>query len=171
MKYLTGTHRIKILMLCMGYGDKCRSQVEVTNLFNQKYPQLPNIFLMLCMGYGDKCRSQVEVTNLFNQKYPQLPNISQGTVPKIHAQFRELGHVKPLKRKPHFVDDDVKVNILLRVAENPMSSSRQIARQNNVSHTTVIRSLHNEKLHPYKLTFLQELTLKTIQIIELISAN
>lgn len=116
------------------------------------------IEILMMIGYGDNCRSQVEVANLFNHRYPELPNISQSTVSKIHAQFRELGHVKPLKRKPHFVEDDVKVDILLSVEENPTSSTRQIARENNVSHTTVLRCLHKEKLHPYKLTFVQELT-------------
>lgn len=116
------------------------------------------IEILMMIGYGDNCRSQVEVANLFNHRYPELPNISQSTVSKIHAQFRELGHVKPLKRKPHFVEDDVKVDILLSVEENPTSSTRQIARENNVSQTTVLRCLHKEKLHPYKLTFVQELT-------------
>lgn len=116
------------------------------------------IEVLMMIGYGDMCRSQEKVCDIFNQKYPDLPNISQGTVSKIHSQFRDLGHVKPLKRKPHFVEDDVKVDILLSVQDNPTSSSRQIARGNNVSHTTVLKCLHKEKLHPYKMMFVQELT-------------
>ena len=87
-----------------------------------------------------------------------MPPISQGTVSKIEAQFREVGHVKPLRRKPTFVDEDEKLNALLTIAENPTASLRQVGRENDISHTTVLACFKNAKLHPYKLQYNQELT-------------
>lgn len=53
--------------------------------------------------------SEVEVNRkwptFFNQKHPEFPNISQGTMSKIHSQPRKVGHVKRLRRKPHFIQD------------------------------------------------------------------
>ncbi|CAH0556591.1 unnamed protein product [Brassicogethes aeneus] len=88
------------------------------------------IEILMMIGYGDMCRSQQQVTNLFNGKYPYLPPLFQATVSKIHAQFREYGHVKPLRRTPHFIDENVKVNILLAFQEDPTISTRQVAREN-----------------------------------------
>lgn len=36
-----------------------------------------------------------------------------------------------------FVDDDAQLNVLLRSEENPTCSSRQIALENDIGHTTV----------------------------------
>lgn len=115
------------------------------------------IEILMMIGYGDMCRSQQQVANLFNGKYPDLPPLSQATVSKIHAQFREYGHVKPLRRTPHFIDENVKVNILLAFQEDPTTSTRQVARENDVSHSTVLRCVKAEKMHPYKLQHVQEL--------------
>lgn len=87
------------------------------------------IEILMVISYGDNGRSHVEVANLFYQRHPQLPNILQGTVSKIHAQFGELGYVKPLKRKPHFVEDNV-----IQCGYFVKPSSRQVTHQNNVSY-------------------------------------
>lgn len=60
-----------------------------------------------------------------------MPNNSQ-IVSKIDAQSKEFGHVRSVKRTPHFIGEDVKVDMLLNFEENPTS----VERQNNVSHTT-----------------------------------
>lgn len=51
------------------------------------------------IGYGDKTRTQMEVARLFHEKFPNLPPITQGTISKIEKQFRQLGHVKQIKKK------------------------------------------------------------------------
>jgi hypothetical protein len=84
---------------------------------------------------------------------PELPPISQGTVCKIEAQFRELGHVKPLKRQPTFDPDDTKINVLFSIAENPTPTLRQVALENGISNTTVLKCFKKEKLQ-----YVQQLT-------------
>lgn len=69
----------------------------------------------MTIRYGYNCKRGVQVANLFNQTYLHLTNISQNTVSKIHTQFRELGHVRLVKRTHHFVES---------VEQNPTSSAR-----------------------------------------------
>ncbi|KAJ8946737.1 hypothetical protein NQ318_002567 [Aromia moschata] len=61
-----------------------------------------------------------EVVRLFRETHPDLPPLNQGTISKIEAQYREMGHVRkvPSKRQA-VVDDDTKLNLLLALEENP----------------------------------------------------
>ncbi|KAJ8959862.1 hypothetical protein NQ318_011596 [Aromia moschata] len=63
------------------------------------------------------------------QTHPDLPPLSQGTISKIEAQCRKMGHVRkvPSKRQA-VVDDDTKLNLLLTLEENPITPARQLAR-------------------------------------------
>ncbi|KAJ8961853.1 hypothetical protein NQ318_021470 [Aromia moschata] len=88
------------------------------------------------IGYGDRARTQCEVVRLFRETHPDLPPLNQGTISKIEAQYREMGHVRkvPSKRQA-VVDDDTKLNLLLALEENPITPARQLARDN----TTLLR--------------------------------
>ncbi|KAJ8937547.1 hypothetical protein NQ318_002764 [Aromia moschata] len=81
------------------------------------------------IGYGDGARTQCEVVRLFRETHPHLPPLNQGTISKIKAQYREMGHVRkvPSKRQA-VVDDDTKLNLLLAPEENPITPARQLAR-------------------------------------------
>ncbi|KAJ8960589.1 hypothetical protein NQ318_013878 [Aromia moschata] len=81
------------------------------------------------IGYGDRARTQCEVVRLFRETHPDLPPLNQGTISKIEAQYREMGHVRkvPSKRQAA-VDDDTKLNLLLALEENPITPARQLAR-------------------------------------------
>ncbi|KAJ8937565.1 hypothetical protein NQ318_000106 [Aromia moschata] len=59
------------------------------------------------------------------ETHPDLPPLNQGTISKIEAQYREMGHVRkvPSKRQA-VVDDDTKLNLLLAVEENPITPAR-----------------------------------------------
>ncbi|KAJ8933307.1 hypothetical protein NQ318_015301 [Aromia moschata] len=83
------------------------------------------------IGYGDRARTQCEVVRLFRETHPDLPPLNQGTISKIEAQYREMGHVRkvPSKRQA-VVDDDTKLNLLLALEENPNTPARQLARHN-----------------------------------------
>ncbi|KAJ8948862.1 hypothetical protein NQ318_013516 [Aromia moschata] len=83
------------------------------------------------IGYGDRARTQCEVVRLFRETHPDLPSLNQGTISKIEAQYREMGHVRkvPSKRQA-VVDDDTKLNLLLALEENPITPARQLARDN-----------------------------------------
>ncbi|KAJ8957103.1 hypothetical protein NQ318_007318 [Aromia moschata] len=90
------------------------------------------------IGYGDRARTQCEVVRLFRETHPDLPPLNQGTISKIEAQYREMGHVRkvPSKRQA-VVDDDTKLNLLLALEENPITPARQLARDSNLNHKTV----------------------------------
>ncbi|KAJ8958048.1 hypothetical protein NQ318_002057 [Aromia moschata] len=85
------------------------------------------------IGYGDRARTQCEVVRLFRETHPDLPPLNHGTISKIEAQYREMGHVRkvPSKRQA-VVDDDTKLNLLLALEENPITPARQLARDNLV---------------------------------------
>ncbi|KAJ8946113.1 hypothetical protein NQ318_010412 [Aromia moschata] len=81
------------------------------------------------IGYGDRARTQCEVVRLFRETHPDLPPLNQGTISKIEAQYREMGHVrKVLSKRQAVVDDDTKLNLLLALEENPITPARQLAR-------------------------------------------
>ncbi|KAJ8960504.1 hypothetical protein NQ318_013788 [Aromia moschata] len=103
-------------------------------------------------------RTQAEVVRLFQEKYPELPSISQGTVSKIEKQFGERGHVMQLKKSPrNKLGDDQKLDVMLMLEENPYTSSRQTASALNISHSSILRILIENQMHPYKLVPTNEL--------------
>ncbi|KAJ8957338.1 hypothetical protein NQ318_004817 [Aromia moschata] len=87
--------------------------------------------MLMMIGYGDRARTQCEVVRLFRETHPGLPPLNQGTISKIEAQYREMGHVRkvPSKRQA-VVDDDTKLNLLLE--ENPITPARQLARDKGI---------------------------------------
>lgn len=110
------------------------------------------------IGYGDKTRTQMEVARLFHEKFPNLPPITQGTISKIEKQFRQLGHVKQIKKvAANAISDYTKLDIMLEFEENPHTSSRKTAPMFDVTHSSIIRTLQENKMHPYKMIPTQEL--------------
>ncbi|KAJ8946349.1 hypothetical protein NQ318_004239 [Aromia moschata] len=96
-----------------------------------------------------EARTQCEVVRLFRKTHPDLPPLNQGTISKIEAQYREMGHVRkvPSKRQA-VVDDYTKLNLLLALEENPITPARQLARDSNLNHKTVLKILKYEKKTP-----------------------
>ncbi|KAJ8960961.1 hypothetical protein NQ318_020263 [Aromia moschata] len=88
------------------------------------------------------------------------PPLNQGTISKIEAQYREMGHVRkvPSKRQT-VVDNDTKLNLLLALEENPITPARQLASdiKIKVKTKTVLKILKYEKKRPYKMQAVQEL--------------
>ncbi|KAJ8958277.1 hypothetical protein NQ318_017421 [Aromia moschata] len=119
---------------------------------------------ILMIGYGDRARTQCEVVRLFRETHPDLPPLNQGTISKIEAQYREMGHVRkvPSKRQA-VVDDDTKLNLLLALEENPITPARQLARDSNLNHKTVLKYLNIRKNAHIKCKLFKSY-LKMIQI-------
>lgn len=110
------------------------------------------------IGYGDNTRTQMEVARLFHEEFPDLPPISQGTISKIEKQFRELGHVRQVKKAAHnALSDHAKLDVMLEFEEHPHTSCREASATFNVSHTSIFNILKENKLHPYKMLPTQEL--------------
>ncbi|KAJ8939816.1 hypothetical protein NQ318_014943 [Aromia moschata] len=76
------------------------------------------------IGYGDRARTQCEVVRLFRETHPDLPPLNQGTISKIEAHNREMGHVRKVPSKRRHDD----TNLLLALEENPITPARQLAR-------------------------------------------
>ncbi|KAJ8950241.1 hypothetical protein NQ318_006215 [Aromia moschata] len=57
------------------------------------------IEILMMIGYGDRARTQCEVVRLFRETHPDLPPLNQGTISKIEAQYREMGHVRKVSSK------------------------------------------------------------------------
>ncbi|KAJ8955761.1 hypothetical protein NQ318_008635 [Aromia moschata] len=121
--------------------------------------EMHTITILQMTGYVDRTRTQAEVVRLFQEEYPELPPISQGTVSKIEKQFRERGHVWKIKKNPpNKLSDDHKLDVMLMLEENPHTSSRQTASAFNISHSSILRVLTENQMHPYKLVPTNELT-------------
>ncbi|KAJ8910476.1 hypothetical protein NQ315_002729 [Exocentrus adspersus] len=83
--------------------------------------------MLMMIGYGEQVRRQAEVAILFSENHPELPPISQGTVSKIYAQYRDLDHVRDVERQrqPRINEED-KLNVLLKYQEQPVTPARKM---------------------------------------------
>ncbi|KAJ8934823.1 hypothetical protein NQ318_012836 [Aromia moschata] len=108
--------------------------------------------ILILLGCGDKTRTQKQVWEIFNTKYPDR-RISQSTVSRIENKFREFGNVMdiPKSGRKRILDDEQKLNILLDIQDNPHKHTRQVAVDNDVSKTSILRLLKHEKYCPYKI--------------------
>ncbi|KAJ8948601.1 hypothetical protein NQ318_007605 [Aromia moschata] len=88
------------------------------------------------------------VVGLASETHPDLPPLNQGTISKIEAQYREMGHGRkvPSKRQA-VVDDHTKLNLLLALEENPITPAHQLARDSNLNHKIVLKILKYENAH------------------------
>lgn len=118
------------------------------------------IEVLMMIGYGDRVRTHQEVCRLFRDKYPDQ-QLSQSTVSRIENKFREHGTVQDLPKTGRPVTtltEDMQLNILLEFEDNPHSTSRNIALEHNLSHTSVLKLLKMQKFHPYKVKLIHELS-------------
>ncbi|KAJ8939592.1 hypothetical protein NQ318_010599 [Aromia moschata] len=104
------------------------------------------------------------------ETHPDFPPLNQGTISKIEAQYREMGHVRkvPSKRQA-VVDDDTKLNLLLALEENPITPAHprpygfQLA---SLISDTAISDDSNELLN-----FLVNVTAKEIDVASTTTTN
>ncbi|KAJ8923898.1 hypothetical protein NQ315_006674 [Exocentrus adspersus] len=91
-------------------------------------------------------------------EHPERAPIARSTVSRLVSKYFATGTVKEVQRggRTH-VSEEMKLNVLLEVEENPHCSTRQIGLNNNIDHSTVVKLLKKEKCHPYKVHLLHEL--------------
>lgn len=128
MDHLTETQRIEILMI-LGYGDRMRTQQEVCNIFNDKYPDRNPL-------------TRSTVSKVF-KKFRESGHV------------KDAAHYG---RPKSATDGDKALNVLLSLEENPHLSTRILGEENHISHMSVDRLLKTEKFHPYKIRLVQELS-------------
>lgn len=128
MVHLTETERIEILIM-VGYGDRKRTQLEVCEIFNERYPHREPITQSVVSKTLKRFRETGNVKDLVK------------TGPQRSA-----------------TNEDKKLDVLIEIEENPNISTRQLSLNHAVSKGSIQKILHSEKLHPYKPTLLQELS-------------
>ena len=102
-----------------------------------------------------------QVRDLFCIKYPQrhIPRIK--TISKILNHFKSKGYLISSHNKRHqtpsVLTEDVKINILCYVEENPIRSLRQIANEFSVSMSTVRKVLKEFHYKCFKFQHHQQL--------------
>ena len=111
-------------------------------------------------GYGDRVRSFREVRHLFNDLFPDRNPISHATVVKTVQRFELTGSVRNRSksgRPKSAKDDEHALDILQSFEENPHTSLRKVAQDQEVHFISVRNVLKKNKLKPYKIHLLQEL--------------
>ncbi|KAJ8944444.1 hypothetical protein NQ318_002141 [Aromia moschata] len=103
---------------------------------------VPRVAFSTKTGCGDKTRTQKQVCEIFNTKYPDR-RISQSTVSRIENKFREFGNATDIPKSD--------------IQDNPHKLTRQVVADNDVSKTSILRLLKNEKYRSYKIHLVQEL--------------
>lgn len=115
------------------------------------------IEILIMRGSGDQQRTQEEVCNLFNTKYQDQQPIVRSTVSKIERDFAERGHVRSQSRHHHNVPEEVQLNLLLDCTENPHRTTRDLAADYEIHHSSVAKYLKKHKWHAYKVKLVHEL--------------
>lgn len=113
-------------------------------------------------GHGDRERSCREVAGLFNAEFRVgQPSISSTTVSRTMKRYRDTGSVKdqPRSGRPKTTtSDEVALDVLQTIVETPITPARQISRDLDIPHPSVLRILKQNKFHPYKVHLVQELS-------------
>lgn len=124
---LTETERMTILMM-RGYGDRIRTYEEVSNLFNDVYPDRPPIN-----------KSVVRHTVIRFLETGSVKNRERSGRPKSATT------------------EEKSIDSLLCVVENPHISLRKAAQYVGISTSSAHRIFHANKYHPFKIQLHQEL--------------
>lgn len=79
---------------------------------------------------------------------------------RLYDRLGETGSFRPKRDvgRPKILTADQEDDVLVRIAENTRTSTRQISAATGISQSSVSRILHKEKLYPYHFTPVQHLT-------------
>jgi len=124
---LSERERITLLMM-RGYGDRVRSYQEVTNLFNETFPNRNSI-----------SKSTVQKTVKRFEETGSVKDCPRTGRPKDAT------------------NEEKNLDVLLSVVENPHSSIRRLKQAHDISTFSVHKILKNNRFHPYKIFVTQEL--------------
>lgn len=101
-----------------------------------------------------------KVAEIFNQRYPNRRPLSHRTVIKNFNKFNETGAVYDRKRSGRpktSVTDENAESVLALVALEPKTNIRTLAREVDISRSSLRTILKKYKFHPYKMKILQQL--------------
>lgn len=108
--------------------------------------------------FGEANRNYHAAIRIFNERFPERP-MCRKYLQKLVAKFNQTGTVKdaPRSGRPKIVTEDVEIQVLAEMVNNPQQSTKQVAETSNVSITSVKRILKRNKFHPYKIKILHQL--------------
>uniref|UniRef100_A0A2S2PUA8 DUF4817 domain-containing protein n=1 Tax=Schizaphis graminum TaxID=13262 RepID=A0A2S2PUA8_SCHGA len=89
-------------------------------------------------------RSTLKASRKYIQQFPERKQPSRATFSNIEKKLRETGSFHT-------------VNVLAAFSNDPHASVRSVAKEMDISHTSVHRILKKNDLHPYKLHYVQGL--------------
>ncbi|KAJ8911601.1 hypothetical protein NQ315_015935 [Exocentrus adspersus] len=120
------------------------------------------ITLLMMIGFGERRRSLQEASDLFNNTFPERNPISKSTTCRILHNFEHMGNVKNLPKtgrpKTATNDDRALLRCTEQPREQPYMSIPKLSLETGNGERSVRRILRRNKIDPYKVILLQELT-------------
>lgn len=103
--------------------------------------------------YGLANGNSRAAARLYHNRYPARRHPKYSIFPRIFRRLRETGNLRPVghdrgRRRTTRIPD-LEEEILDRVTEQPSISTRAVANEVGVDHSTVWRVLREQQLHPY----------------------
>lgn len=106
-------------------------------------------------------KSYKETKNELARCFPHASIPSDSTILRLVEKFHNKGSIVNIKcksRKPTAMTDENITAIQSVMMENPRTSTRRLAQQVNVSHTTAYKAIRKElEMFPYKITAVHQL--------------
>lgn len=115
-------------------------------------------FVQMVYCIGEAEGNVLLASRIYRAKHPDLRSPRTDTIQKLKERFEESGSVSYKKRKDvSRITEEQVLEVLLSIEENPNTSTREMAREIDMSKSTVNRILHKHKFHPYHMELHQEL--------------
>lgn len=113
--------------------------------------------MVYVLGASDK--NCLLATRIYMQRYPERRQPSKKSFERLMERFDNTGKVvyEKKERTKNVVNEENETVILLSVIEDPHRSTRELARENDISRSSVHRILRKNKFHPYHVQLVQEL--------------
>lgn len=109
---------------------------------------------------GECFQNCLLASRVYAERYPLKDHPRKEVFERLLARFRETGSVGYKKRdirKPVTRDENTELEVLQSIIENPNTSTRIMARELEISRTSVRRIIKNHHYHPYHIQMHQNL--------------
>ncbi|GFU32085.1 uncharacterized protein TNCV_3833351 [Trichonephila clavipes] len=111
--------------------------------------------------YGAAQGNGAAAERMYRERFPRRKHPDRRTFERIHRELRTSGTfyasrhgtgIGRYRRTPSLEQR------ILNTVDNPSTSSRAVGRALGVSHQSVLRTLHEDRMHPYHLQRVQAIT-------------
>ena len=114
----------------------------------------------MIMCYGEARGNGRDALRIYQQRFPRRQHPYHAMFPRLFRRLRETGNLRPRHvgggrrnvRTPEFEEE-----VLERIANEPSTSTRAVARGMGTSQSSVWRVLQEQNLHAYHLQKVQGL--------------